>query len=46
MEYNLLQNRHDLITEKFINGAIEYVDFELYENEYNLIKHLYTIWLN
>jgi hypothetical protein len=44
--YNLLQKRHDLITEKFINDIISYKDYENYELHYNRIKHLFTICLN
>ncbi len=44
--YNLLQKRHDIITDKFINGVINYQDFKRYEKHYNLIKHLFMINLN
>lgn len=44
--YNLLQKRHDIITESFINGIISYVEFESYEDKYNNIKILFTICLN
>lgn len=43
---NLLQNRHDKITQKFIDGLISYNDFENYETKYEKIKNLYTINLN
>jgi len=45
-EINLLQNNHDIITQKFINGIISFQDFENYEIKYNKIKHLFIINLN
>jgi len=44
--HNLLQKRHDMITEKFLNDLISYIDYENYENHYNKIKHLFIICLN
>ena len=43
---NLLQNRHDEITQKFIDGIITYKDFENYETKYEKIKQLFIINLN
>jgi len=43
---NLLQNRHDKITQKFIDGIITYKDFEDYEIKYEKIKQLFIINLN
>jgi len=43
---NLLQNRHDKITQKFIDGKISYFDYERYEYHYEKIKHLFIINLN
>jgi hypothetical protein len=43
---NLLQNRHDKITQKFIDGIISYSDYEKYEYHYNKVKHLFIINLN
>ena len=44
--YNLRQNRHDKITELFIDGTITYIDFECYECCYDKIKYVFTICLN
>lgn len=44
--FNILEKRHEKIVNLFIDGKISYLDFELYENRYNRIKHLYTISLN
>jgi len=46
MNYNLLQNRHDKITNQFIYGKINLHDYLNYETNYNKIKHLYIINLN
>lgn len=43
---NLLQNRHDIITQKFIDGIISYNDFYNYETKYEKIKQLFIINLN
>jgi hypothetical protein len=43
---NLLQNRHDKITQKFIDGVISYKDYLNYEIKYEKIKNLYIINLN
>lgn len=46
MEYNLLQKRHDLITQKFIDGIIDFYDYQNYEVKYKRTKHLFIICLN
>jgi len=43
---NLLIDRHEKITNLFLDGIISYKDFELYEIKYNEIKELFTINLN
>lgn len=43
---NLLENRHDKIVQLFIDGAIFYKDFEIYEEQYEKVKHLFIINLN
>jgi hypothetical protein len=43
---NLLQNRHDKITQNFIDGVISHKDYLNYEIKYEKIKELYIINLN
>lgn len=46
MKINLLQKRHDFITEKFINGYISLHDFLILEDVFIKNEILYTIYLN
>ena len=46
MKINLLQKRHDFITEKFINGFISLDDFLMIEDIFIKNEKLYTIYLN
>jgi hypothetical protein len=46
MTHNLLQKRHDLITEMFINGLIDKVDYLKYELRYEVYKKLFIVNLN
>lgn len=46
MKINLLQKRHDFITEKFINGFISLDDFLILEDVFIKNEKLYTIYLN
>lgn len=43
---NLLLSKHEKIVNHFLDGKINYIDFENYEKQYEKIKHLYTISLN
>ena len=46
MKVNLLQKRHDFITEKFISGFISLDDFLMLEDIFIKNEKLYTIYLN
>ena len=46
MYINLLQKKHDLITEKFLDGLILLDDFLMLENIFIKNSKLYTIYLN
>jgi len=46
MTYNLLQKRHDLITEMFINGRISKEDYLNYELRHEVYKKLFIVNLN
>ncbi len=46
MKINLLQKRHDFITEKFIDGVISLNDFLMLEDVFIQNSKLYTIYLN
>ena len=43
---NILQKRHDFITEKFIDGLISLDDFLMLEDIFIENEKLYTIYLN
>lgn len=46
MMYNLLQIKHDKITELFIQGKIEYDLFEVLESVFINRSKIFTICLN
>lgn len=46
MRINILQKRHDFITEKFIDGLISLDDFLMLEDIFIENEKLYTIYLN
>lgn len=46
MKVNLLQKRHNFITEKFIDGLISLDDFLMLEDIFIKNEKLYTIYLN
>jgi len=46
MTYNLLQKRHDFITEMFIDGRIGKEDYFKYELQYEVYKKLFIVNLN
>ena len=43
---NVIQSKHDVITDRFINGLISWEDYEKYNNAYEQWKHLFTLNLN